>query len=69
MTPAGQKQFLVDLIRTVRAAPNHQGIGVIYWHPEATFVPGATGRWSQPDSRSFFDDEGHALPAIDAPSG
>jgi arabinogalactan endo-1,4-beta-galactosidase len=69
MTPAGQKQFLIDLIKTVRAAPDHRGIGVMYWHPEATFVPGATGRWSQPDARSFFDDEGHALPAMDAPNG
>jgi len=67
MTPAGQKQFLVDLIRIVEGAPDHRGIGVIYWHPEATFVPGATGRGSGPDARSFFDEKGRALPAIDAP--
>lgn len=67
MTPDGQKQFLVDLIRTVREAPGHRGIGVIYWHPEATFVPGATGRGSRPDAMSFFDAKGHVLPAITAP--
>jgi arabinogalactan endo-1,4-beta-galactosidase len=68
VTPAGQRQFLVDLIKSVKEAPGGRGIGVIYWHPEATFVPGATGRGSGPDSRSFFDAKGHVLPAIDAPS-
>jgi len=68
MTPAGQEQFLVDLIRTVKEAPDHRGIGVLYWHPEATRVPGVTGPGSRPDWRSFFDDEGHVLPAINAPS-
>jgi arabinogalactan endo-1,4-beta-galactosidase len=67
MTPAGQRQFLVDLIKAVKEAPDGRGIGVIYWHPEATFVPGATGRGSGPDSSSFFDAKGHVLQAIDAP--
>jgi arabinogalactan endo-1,4-beta-galactosidase len=67
MTPAGQRQFLVDLIRTVREAPEGRGIGVLYWHPEATYIPGAMGPRSGPDPRSFFDKTGHALPAIDAP--
>ena len=64
MTPEGQKQFLADVIRTVKAAPDHRGIGVIYWHPEATCIPGATGRWSRPDANSLFDDKGHPLPAM-----
>ncbi|HEY4989676.1 MAG TPA: glycosyl hydrolase 53 family protein [Opitutaceae bacterium] len=68
MTPAGQEQFLVDLIGVVKEAPEGHGIGVLYWHPEATFVPGATGRWSGPDPRSFFDAKGNVLPAIDAPT-
>lgn len=66
MTPEGQEQFLVDLIRTVKEAPEHRGIGVNYWQPEATYVPAELGPGSRPDWRSFFDDEGHVLPAIDA---
>jgi arabinogalactan endo-1,4-beta-galactosidase len=64
MTPEGQAQFLADLIRTVKKAPGGHGIGVNYWHPEATFMPGATNRWSGPDANSFFDAEGHPLPAM-----
>ncbi|HSY43094.1 MAG TPA: glycosyl hydrolase 53 family protein [Candidatus Acidoferrum sp.] len=61
MTPEGQKNFLADLIQTVKAA---HGIGVMYWHPEATFIPGATGRWSEPDPNSLFDARGYPLPAM-----
>jgi arabinogalactan endo-1,4-beta-galactosidase len=63
MTPAGQKEFLGDLIKTVKAA---HGIGVMYWHPEATYIPGATGRWNRPDPNSLFDAHGHPLPAMNA---
>jgi arabinogalactan endo-1,4-beta-galactosidase len=64
MTPAGQKEFLADLIQTVKAAPDGRGIGVMYWHPEATYIPGATGRWARPDPNSLFDAKGHPLPAM-----
>ena len=66
MTPAGQEQFLAELIQTVKAAPEGRGIGVFYWHPEATFIPGATDRWDRPDPNSLFDNTGHPLPAMDA---
>jgi arabinogalactan endo-1,4-beta-galactosidase len=67
MTPEGQKQFLTELIRTVKAAPGHHGIGVNYWHPEATFVPNApAGRGGRggPDPNSLFDGQGNPLPAM-----
>ncbi len=64
MTPEGQKQFLADLIKTVREAPKGRGIGVNYWHPEATFIPGSTNRWSGPDANSLFDAKGNPLPAM-----
>ena len=64
MTPEGQRQFLADLIKTVKEAPEGRGIGVNYWHPEATFIPGATNRWSGPDANSLFDAKGHPLPAM-----
>jgi arabinogalactan endo-1,4-beta-galactosidase len=65
MTPEGQKQFLADLIRTVKAAPEGRGIGVNYWHPEATYVTNASsGRFSGPDPNSLFDNKGNPLPAL-----
>jgi len=64
MTPGGQRQFLADLIRTVKEAPGGHGIGVNYWHPEATFIPGSTNPWSGPDANSLFDAKGSPLPAM-----
>jgi arabinogalactan endo-1,4-beta-galactosidase len=60
-TPEGQKQFLADLIRMVKESG---GIGVNYWHPEATYIPGNTNRWRGPDANSLFDAKGHPLPAM-----
>jgi arabinogalactan endo-1,4-beta-galactosidase len=66
LTPGGQKQFLEDLIRTVKDAPEGRGIGVNYWAPEGTHstnsVAGRRGRG--PGSRSLFDDRGYPLPAM-----
>ena len=64
MTPEGQEQFLADLIKTVKEAPEGRGIGVNYWHPEATFIPGVTDSWSQLDANSLFDTKGYPLPAM-----
>lgn len=64
MTPEGQKQFLADVIDAVKSAPRGRGIGVNYWHPEATLLTNATGRAWGPDANSLFDAKGHALPAL-----
>ncbi len=64
MTPEGQERFLADLIRVVKQAPEGRGIGVNYWHPEATFIPGSTNRWSGPDANALFDARGNPLPAM-----
>ena len=66
MSPEGQKQFLADVIRTVKEAPEHHGIGMMYWHPEATHIPNATGRFSGPDANSLFDGTGRPLPGLDS---
>lgn len=60
-TPDGQKQFLADLIRTVKESG---GIGVNYWHPETTYIPGNTNRWRGPNADSLFDATGRPLPAM-----
>jgi arabinogalactan endo-1,4-beta-galactosidase len=64
MTPEGQKQFLADVIKTVKEAPEGRGIGVNYWRPEETYIPNATGHFSGPDANSFFDTKGNPLPAM-----
>jgi arabinogalactan endo-1,4-beta-galactosidase len=63
MTPEGQKQFLADLIKTVKEAPEGRGIGVNYWRPEETYIPNA-GDQGGPDANSFFDAKGNPLPAM-----
>ena len=60
-TSDGQKQFLADLIRTVKESG---GIGVNYWHPEATYIPGNANPWRGPDANSLFDAKGRPLPAM-----
>jgi arabinogalactan endo-1,4-beta-galactosidase len=64
MTPEGQKQFLADLIKTVKETPEHRGIGVNYWRPELTYIPHAAGYRSGPDANSLFDSKGCPLPAM-----
>ena len=64
LTPEGQRAFLAELIETVKAAPEHRGIGVNYWHPEATYIPGAAGGRGGPDPNSLFDAKGNPLPAL-----
>jgi arabinogalactan endo-1,4-beta-galactosidase len=64
-TPQGQKEFLADVIKTVKEAPQGRGIGVNYWHPEATYFPNSTGGWTgRPDANALFDDRGNPLPAM-----
>jgi arabinogalactan endo-1,4-beta-galactosidase len=64
MTPEGQKQFLTDLIKTVKEAPEGRGIGANYWHPEATYFTNAVGRGRGTDANSLFDAKGNPLPAM-----
>ncbi len=64
MTPDGQKQFLAAVIDAVKSAPDGRGIGVNYWHPEATYVTNSTGRSWGPDANSLFDVTGRPLPAM-----
>ena len=56
-TPAGQRQFLEELTRTVMDTPEGRGKGVFWWEPAVT---GGLG------GRGFFDDQGQALPVLSA---
>ena len=56
-SPGGQEEFLEAVTRAVLSTPNHLGRGVFWWEPA---VEPTTGL----GSRSFFDREGSALPAL-----
>ena len=60
----GQKQFLADLIQTVRDTPDGLGAGVIWWHPESIPPPGADARTWNGGAMALFDADGTALPAL-----
>jgi len=54
-TPAGQREWLDELTRTVLNVPEGRGKGVFWWEPA---VRGGLG------SRGFFNDDGNALPVL-----
>jgi arabinogalactan endo-1,4-beta-galactosidase len=63
-SPAGQEQELSDLYGVLKSLPNDAGEGLVYWYPEGIQVHntyiyngGAT---------ALFDQNGNALPAINA---
>lgn len=56
-TPAGQRRFLEEVTRLVRATPDGRGKGVFRWKPAV--APGPIY------SRGLFNDEGEALPALE----
>jgi len=63
-TPAGQEQYLLDLAEAVRDLPNNCGEGFVYWYPESIQVPNT---WIyQGGADALFDNQGNALPALDA---
>ena len=61
LSPAGQAEFLRDLLDVVAATPNDRGAGVIWWYPEAIRTPGLFV-WGD-GALALFDDEGDILPA------
>jgi arabinogalactan endo-1,4-beta-galactosidase len=68
-TAQGQAAMLRDIFNVVRAVPNGRGLGVFYWEPTWTVVPG--NGWDPTNPRSgnqwenqaVFDYSGRALPA------
>ena len=62
VTPSGQKQFLDDVITTVKDTKDHRGIGVVWWYPEA--VPIDHHRVWNGGAQSWFDPQGNLLPVL-----
>jgi len=64
LTPAGQAQFLRDVVQAVREIPHGLGAGVWYWHPES--IP-LRGRYAwEGGTCALFDEEGRMLPGATA---
>jgi arabinogalactan endo-1,4-beta-galactosidase len=61
-TPAGQKQFTADLAAVINAAPEHHGLGFIWWYPESINLPNR--RMWRSGADALWDDTGNALPAL-----
>jgi arabinogalactan endo-1,4-beta-galactosidase len=53
------KAFLIDLMNKTASLPNGNGLGVLYWEPQAY------GRW-QGYTKGAFDDKGKPTVALDA---
>jgi len=69
MSPAGQAQFLNDLVGRIKAVPDGRGKGFFYWEPEWIPVVGAgwkVGEGDQWDNVTLFDFKGNALRSLDA---
>jgi arabinogalactan endo-1,4-beta-galactosidase len=64
LTREGQAQFVRDLMNVVRNAPDDRVLGVVWWYPEAIPVKGLT-IWKS-GAMALFDEQGNALPALDA---
>lgn len=63
-TPAGQKQFIEDVMQALRSVPGGLGKGVVWWYPEAVDdVP--IGVW-EGGANALFDGSWNALPALEA---
>lgn len=63
-TPAGQKQFLEELIATVRETSGDRGRGVLWWYPESIPVDGL--RIWHVGATAMFDHQGTALPVLES---
>jgi arabinogalactan endo-1,4-beta-galactosidase len=63
-TPAGQKQFMEDILQALRSVPGGLGKGVVWWYPEAVDdVP--IGVWEN-GANALFDSSWNALPALES---
>jgi len=65
ITPSGQRQFLADLVETLRTTPRGLGAGLMYWYPESIRVArSGMFAWNGGDMATF-DRKGNALPSMD----
>jgi arabinogalactan endo-1,4-beta-galactosidase len=69
-TPEGQTAMMRAIKDVVRAVPNDRGLGVVYWEPTWTAVPGSGWDPADPasgnawENQALFDFSDRALPAL-----
>jgi arabinogalactan endo-1,4-beta-galactosidase len=69
-TPAGQARALRDILTTVATVDGGQGLGVLYWEPTWTAVPGAGWDPTDPasgdgwENQALFGYDNRPLPAL-----
>ncbi len=61
VSPSGQAAFVHDVTAAVASVPDHRGLGVVWWYPEAVAVPDLF-IWGG-GSLAWFDDAGNVLAA------
>ena len=66
-TVEGQGAFLREVTRIVRRTPGGLGRGVVYWEPVYVSTPKTDG--SPWENLTLFDEEGRALPSLQAFGG
>ena len=68
-TPAGQRDFLRELLPALKSVHNGAVIGDLYWDPVMWAVPGVGWQVGAPNvisNSALFDFNGRALPAFEA---
>jgi arabinogalactan endo-1,4-beta-galactosidase len=69
-TPTGQAANLRDVMSIIRAVPDGRGLGVFYWEPTWTAVPGNGWAPNNPasgngwENQALWDYDGLPLPAM-----
>lgn len=53
-TVEGQKQFLTDLMKTLKSMENGKGLGIVYWEPAWLPVNGTS--WASPEGMRYGND-------------
>lgn len=77
-TVEGQKNFLYDLMKTIKEIQNNKGLGIVYWEP--AWLPVENTSWASYEGMKYgndialmgnhwanqglFDFEGHALDSL-----
>ena len=60
----GSMQFLTDLRNTIKNLPNNDGMGIVYWYPEAVLVSGFS--IYNGGSTALFDNSRNVLQSLSA---
>lgn len=66
MSKAGQLQFLEETRQVLLDAPEHRGLGYIWWYSDSIPVPDKSLHIWREGHEALFDNDGEALPVLSA---